>query len=170
MAFFWQLDCAAHFSSSAFLLCILKQPHHVSVEKPLCQLKLFVGFSLHPEQFSWQLWLKFLSVYLTLAWYQQNLSFSTSLSEFELYWLAFSNLWVSFYVFFLFYKVQLPSFAGLLTVLLLSPWLRIQQSQCSTGWNAQGSVKRTETHWLLYTDTNYKQTGHRCRQLPLIAI
>ena len=57
MAFFWLLDHAAHLSSSASLLCILK--HHMFSESPVFHLKLFMGFSLHPKQFSWQLWLKF---------------------------------------------------------------------------------------------------------------
>lgn len=63
-------DVLWHWRSSGFLLatwpcspffffniwCILKQPHHhFSVVKPVCQLKSFMWFSLHPELFSWQL-------------------------------------------------------------------------------------------------------------------
>ena len=72
IAFFWQLDRAAHFCSIFSFLWILKQPHHFFAEKPLFQLKLPMGFSLHLDQFSWQSWLKSLLVYLTVSWYQQN--------------------------------------------------------------------------------------------------
>lgn len=51
MAFFWQIDCAAYFSSSVSSFCILKKQHHFSVKKPV----LFVGFLCIPYNFpgSW---------------------------------------------------------------------------------------------------------------------
>ena len=53
-----------------------------------------------------------------------------------------------FYILFLLYKVQLPSPADPSMILLLSPWLGIQQHPCSTGWNMHGSVWTPETLWL----------------------
>lgn len=125
-----------------------------------------MGFSLHPV--SWQLWL-ILLVYLTVSWYQHNSLFSTSSSESEHYWLAFSNVWISIYILFLLYKVQLPYLTRLLTVILLSPCPRILQSAAQDEM-CRGLSRAQRLSHIFYTDTNYMKTGDRCGQLLLLAI
>ena len=122
IAFFWLFNHAAHFSSSASLLCILKQRHH------FFQRVILGSF--------------FATIFLAVV--TEIVVGLTDCGR----WLPFSIPWISFYILFLFYKVQLPSPADPLIILLLSPWLRIQQWQCSSGWNMQGSVRSPETQWL----------------------
>lgn len=85
-----------HLCSSVPPYCASWNSHTIYLQdNPVFQLKLLGDFSLHPSQFSWQLWLKSLLVYLTVAWYQQKALFSTSLSSLnttDWYFLIFGYL------------------------------------------------------------------------------
>ena len=123
-------------SSSASLLCILKQPHH------FFQRALYVSWSY--------LWV-FLCIPNNFPGNcSKNVCWSTCLvsTEFEHCWLAFSVPWISFYILLLLYKVQLPSTADPYNIFFPPPWLGVQQGQHNAGWNMQGSVRSPETHWL----------------------
>lgn len=138
MAFSWQL--VAHFSSSASLSSFMKQPQH------LLQ-KLSGVLSVHRKQFfcfCWSTW--------TMVWFNQNPEFSTSLSEFQHYWLASSVPWTLFYMPFLFCRARSPLLVDPVTILLLSPWLRRWSHQCSSAWKMRGFVRSPNTHIYIFYD------------------
>lgn len=157
MAFLWQLDYAAHLSSSPSLLCILKQPRHIFRESCIKPEVICTSFLASPTvflalcgwNFSWSTWL----------WFGFN---RTPIFHFLIrVW----TLLIFSYTPFLFCKAQLPFPADPLTILLLSSWLRIT-SVNETCMGLSGAQKVTD---LLYTPTDYKQTHHRWRWWHFIA-
>lgn len=159
----WRFEarlCAVwHFVSGTLcgiccLLCILKQPHHIFSESPEVICTFFLASPT-----------VFLAVVAEILVGLRDCGLVSTEPPIFHFLIRVWTMLIFSYIRFLFYKVQLPFPADLLTILLLSPWLRITSvnERCM---GLSGAQKVTD---LLYTPTDYEQTHHRWRWWHFIA-